>query len=165
MTASIYANATSAGERVLAAIVYNLQTVISVANGYRNDIAMVTTEPLTQPEMNNFPHINIILGKETPENKDMSDQLWHKLLPISLMCFIKADGTTTADRLSLKEDLEYFIGNNWMLKGSDGIETCRIAILSGYEPFGMFLNQPVVGFMFGILVRYAQDIKDPSVLK
>ena len=157
----LYTNVDSALARVRKSIVYNLKR-ITRANGYLNDIGDIFTEIPDPAQIKNFPAISLLRGQTVIENTDQSEQLWHKLIPFTALVYVRSQDPTEG-RESMLQDLERMLGNNWMLSGEDGVETCRIATLDGDKPFGMVLNKPQVGFVFAFSVRFAQDILDPTV--
>jgi hypothetical protein len=156
----LYENEKSATERLLDAIVYGIKSIKTDA-GYDNTVGDVFTEYPTQSQLVNYPAIAIIQGREATDWDDTEDML--HTLPITLVCFCHEQSNPTTARLSLKKDLHRHFGLNWMIRGEDGVETCRLVRPAGYDPFGMFLNAPKVGFVMELIIQYTQDVNDPTV--
>jgi len=159
---NLYLHPDSVTTRARKALVWNLRQ-IQREKGYLNTVGDVFTEIPEQNDIKNYPAIALLRGQTIIENEDQSEQLWHKLIPYTAIVYIKDNSDPTLARETMLQDFEKMLGINWMLKGEDDVETCRIASLDGDRPFGMVMNKPMVGFVFGFSVRFAQDISDPTV--
>jgi hypothetical protein len=162
MTASVYTNAKSVRTKIREAIQYQIQQ-ITIANGYKNTFSEVLFEIPTSQSRINYPSVTVLFGQEQIVNEDMSDNLWHKLLPVMFIVHLMDQADTVLYRETILQDLEYRFGNNFTIKDSAGVETCMIATLDTNEPFGMKINKPQIGITFGFSVRYRQSIIDPTV--
>ena len=156
----LYTNAESATQRLIAALKFGFEE-ITTENGYDNTMRDVFTEIPTQSQLVNYPSLAIIQGRET-SNWDSTEDI-QNTLPITLMVWINNQGDPTTGRLTLKKDIQRRLGVNWMVPGEDDVEACRLVRYAAYEPFGMFLNVPKVGFIMEIVVTYNQDVNDPTV--
>lgn len=152
------------------ALVWHLNQ-IQKANGYKRSIAKVFTRPPSISQISSaYPAVVVLFGRETTENRDMSDQQWAMNLPVVLMVYV--DESTDVDLVceEIKLDiLSRFGGQSgdgqarWMLPTEDGAETCLSMVYEGSEQFGMVMNQPKVGIMIYYTIRYRLDIGDPSI--
>jgi hypothetical protein len=158
-----YANPVSAKTRLRKALVYNFKK-IKKANGYNNDIGDVWEDFVDATRINNWPAVVIIPGSEKVLNTDMSDDLLHKELLVSGIAYLREASDSHLAREEFLADIETMIGNQYTLQDEAGDETCLVSWFSGQTPFGKVDNKPMIGFRFGITVRYRQDINDASVL-
>jgi hypothetical protein len=156
----LYENAKSATEKLIDALVYGLKQIKTDA-GYDYTIQNVWTEIPTQSQLVNYPSVAVIQGKEATD-WDETEALVNTL-PITLIVFMKDQSNPTSARLKLKKDIHRHFGLNWMVRGEDGVETCRLMRPVAYEPFGMFLNVPNIGFLMELKAIYNQDVNDPTV--
>lgn len=158
----LYANTDSAETRFRLALKYQLKQ-ITKGNGYKNDIGDIFDRIPTRNQVQGYPAVVIVFGKENILNEDMSDQLWHKEVPLVLLAMVMDNADAPLARETLKQDIEHRLGNYWQLPTAEGVESCFVLRLTGSEPFGMLLNEPRVGVAIGLKVQYRQDILDPSV--
>lgn len=156
----LYENPKSASERLLDALVFGFKE-ITQASGYSNTIKDVFTEIPTPSQLVNHPSMALIMGRELTDWDDTEAMV--NTLPVTLMVFIKEASNPTAARLTLKKDIQRRLGVNWMVPGEDDQPACSVVKPTAYEPFGMFLNVPHVGFIMEIQIEYSQDVNDPTV--
>jgi len=157
---AIYSDSLSATQRMINAIIYGLKQ-IKTENGYTNTLYDVFLEIPTLSQLVNFPSVVITMGKEVTDWDETNTLV--NTLPITLMVFLKEVNNPTDARLSLKKDIHRHFGLNWMVRGEDGTETCRLIKPTSYQPFGMFLTSPQIGFVMELQVTYDQDVEDPTV--
>lgn len=157
-----YANSDSAKTRLRKALVYNFSK-ITQAEGYKNDIGDIYTSYVDRGRIANWPAVAIVPGVERVLNEDMSDDLLHKELDISGMVYLRESEDADLAREEMLADIETMIGLNFTLQDESGDETCLVCWMTGSEPFGMVANEPQIGFVFGIRIRYRQIINDASV--
>ena len=155
----LYDQAKSVTERLLDALVYGIKGITTDA-GYDNTVGDVFTEYPTQSQLVNYPAVAIIQGREATDWDDTEDML--HTLSVTLVCFCHEQSDPTTSRLTLKKDLHRHFGLNWMARGEDDVETCRLVRPAAYEPFGMFLNAPKVGFIMELIIQYSQNVNDPT---
>lgn len=166
---SLYANPKSVRTRIREAIVYQLKQ-ITRNNGYLNTIGKVFTEYPNKSDITEYPAVIIDFGTEKILNEDISDDAWHKDLPVLLIVHLKAQENTSLARETILQDLERHFwkreddGSYGVLRGADGEATCMVAILDSNARFGMMPNLPDVGITLAFSVRYRQDISDPTVI-
>lgn len=158
-----YANSESAKTRLRKALVYNFSK-ITEEEGYRNNIGDIYTAYVDRGRIANWPAVCIIPGVERVLNEDMSEDLLHKEIDISGMAYIRETDDPDLAREELLADIETMIGRNFTLQDEAGDESCLVCWMTGCEPFGMVANEPQIGFVFGIKIRYRQLINDASVL-
>lgn len=156
----LYENSKSASERLLDALVFGFKE-IRTENGYTNSIRDVFTEIPTQSQLVNYPSMALIMGRELTDWDDTEAMV--NTLPVTLMVFLKEQSSPTTARLSVKKDIQRRLGVNWMVPGEDDMPACSVIKPTAYEPFGMFLNVPHIGFIMEIQVEYSQDVNDPTV--
>ena len=161
MTVS-YTNPKSAITRCRESLYWNFKQIQKSA-GYLNSVGDIFFEPPQQADIKNYPAIVLLRGVTKVLNEDQSEQLWHKRIDYTCMVYLNDNTDPTLARETMMQDLEMRLGNNFMLNGEDGTETCRVTALTGDQPFGMVLNKPAIGFVFGFSVWLAQSIIDPSV--
>lgn len=156
----IYENEKSATQKFLDALVFGLKSIKTEA-GYDNTVKQVFTEYPTQSQLVNFPCIAVVQGRENTDWDDTGDMVNN--LSIILVAFCHDQGDPTNARLTLKKDIHRHFGLNWMVRGEDDVETCRLIRPSAYEPFGMYINVPKIGFVMELMAQYNQDVSDPTV--
>lgn len=155
----LYLNQDSATQKLLNALVFGLKSITKEA-GYDNTVKRVFTEYPTQSQLVDYPCIAVIQGRENTD-WDATEEMINTL-NILLVVFCHEQTDPTNARLSLKKDIHRNLGLNWMLRGEDDSETCRLIRPSSYEPFGMFINTPKIGFVMELVAQYNQDVNDPT---
>jgi hypothetical protein len=85
--------ATSRVEKALLDIIAEFQTV-SVANGFRNDVAQVIPTIRHVDEIIDFPEIGIELGDETVTCVDDNWTVFHSVVPVVVIGSIKCETDT-----------------------------------------------------------------------
>lgn len=156
----LYTNPKSATQRLIDALVLGLKSIKTDA-GYDNTVKQVFTEYPTQSQLINFPCIALVQGRETMDWDSTEDMI--NTINITLVAFCHDQSDPTNARLSLKKDIHRHFGENWMLRDEDDIETCRLVRPSAYEPFGMYINVPKIGFVMELVIQYNQDVDDPTI--
>jgi len=157
---SLYENEKSATQKFIDALVYGLKTIKKDA-GYENTIQQVFTEYPTQSQLVNFPAVAVLQGRETTDWDSTEDII--NTINITLVVFCHEQSDPTNARLTLKKDIHRHFGLNWMVRGEDEVETCRLIRPAAYEPFGMYINVPKVGFIMELVAQYNQDVDDPTI--
>ena len=156
----LYTNGKSATQRFIDALALGLKSIKTDA-GYDNTVKQVFTEYPTQSQLINFPCIAMIQGRENTDWDDTNDMV--NTLAITLVVFCHEQTDPTNARLTLKKDIHRYLGVNWMIPDEDDIETCRLIRPASYEPFGMYINVPKIGFVMDLVAQYNQDVSDPTV--
>lgn len=157
---SIYENEKSATQRFIDALVFGLKSIKTEA-GYNNTVRQVFTEYPTQSQLVNYPSIAIVQGREVTDWDSTEDMI--NTMNIVLVVFCHDQGDPTNARLTLKKDIHRHFGLNWMVRGEDDVETCRLIRPASYEPFGMYINTPKIGFIMELVAQYNQDVNDPTI--
>lgn len=156
----LYLHETSALERVVAGIVFSFRGIHQDA-GYRNTVGDIFTEIPDPGSIRNYPAVALLMGQTTVES--MTHDEIAKIAPFTVQAYLQEGSSPTTARLSLLADFEKMLGGNWMGKGEDGVETCRLAEIAGYRPFVLVMNTSQIGFTFGFTVAMSQLVNDPSV--
>lgn len=159
---SVYSQADLAETRMRLGLKHQLKQ-IRKGNGYRSDLDTIYDRLPTSKQIEQFPAVVIVFGREAIKNEDQSDQLWHIEQPLVLLVHVNDTDDAVLARESIKWDIITHLGRNPTLPGEDGVETAMSLSYTGSEPFGMILNEPRVGVAVGFKILYRPDILDPSV--
>ncbi len=157
--------------RAYESLLWNIGTIKAV-NGYATTIGDVFRSLSRRADTINFPAVILLKGDEfvtnvTNDSEDLGDDALHKVFNFTALCYLKPESMTTEQIDDFVDqmlaDFETLLGNNWQLGDQNGAWTCRLALVTGSEPFVKLLDQNFNGIAIRIRVRYSQDIHDPAI--
>ncbi len=161
-----YAHSEGAEERVVTAILTLLETITEV-NGYFITVGNVFLDLPKRSDIKRWPAFAFVQGPGKVLNTDMADQALHKSMFGTVFCFAPPEVMTAAQgkkfRANCVADIEYLLGNNWMMNVTANTPNARNVPILGSTPFHRLDDQIYVGVAVHIDLLFANDLKDPSV--
>ena len=156
----IYENAKSAQRRIREALKFQLAKIRKV-DGYFCDLVKVYDDFPANPEgiQDRVAAVPVFGYEKTVEFDNETLQI---LMLAYLIVYVRPMGSATEAIENITADIQSVIGNNWMLPGEDGAETCQSSWYFSAEPFGKVLDRPQAGTKIGIKILYQQYFKDPT---